>query len=51
MDNNPLFRYPIIGSFLSLRFKDFGSRIFQDVTRDAKKYGKTMGFFLGPFKR
>ena len=44
-------RYPVIGSFLYLRFKDFGSQIFQDVASDAKKYGKMMGFFVGPFTR
>ena len=44
-------RYPIIGSVLSLRLTEFGSGIIHDVTKEAKKYGKAMGFFVGPVTR
>ena len=44
-------RYPVIGSVLSLRLTEFGSGIIHDVTKEAKKYGKVMGFFVGPVRR
>ena len=43
-------RYPLVGSLPSLK-GEIGSRIMLSSTKLADKYGKLMGYFMGPWVR